>query len=64
MLVVENLSMINGMLVNLRPIQPYQAITIYNGDEIVNFSLGLGLMETVFFRSTWIDRGDYCGGLG
>ena len=35
MLVVENLSMINGMLVNFRPVQPYQAITVYNGDEIV-----------------------------
>jgi len=35
-LVVENLSMINGMLVNFRPIQAYQAVTIYDGDEIVS----------------------------
>jgi hypothetical protein len=62
MLVVENLSMINGMLVNFRPIQPYQAVTIYDADEIVRPSiLFVEVNGTVFFRGTWIDRGDYSG---
>src|SRR5271170_2192564 len=35
-LCVENLSMINGLLVNFRPVQPYQQVTVYDGDEIVS----------------------------
>jgi hypothetical protein len=58
-IVVENLSMINGILVNFRPVPPYQAVTVYDGDEIVSPSYLVHCINAiVFFGGTWIDRGD------
>jgi hypothetical protein len=52
-LVVTNLSLINGILVNFTPVLPFQSQTLYDGDEIVrrpclafiDCSVFLGLMD-------------------
>jgi FHA domain len=58
-IVVENLSMINGILLNFRPVPPYQPVTIYDGDEIVSPCYLVHCINgIVFFGGTWIDTGD------
>ena len=42
-LMVSNLSHVNGLLVNLAPLLPFDSTTVYDGDEIVHF------LPTMFF---------------
>ena len=55
-LVVTNLSLINGILVNFTPLQPFEDETLYDGDEIVLPSLDR--TDVVFFRRTRLDGAD------
>ena len=55
-LVVTNLSLINGILVNFTPLQPYQEETLYDGDEIVHSRVQQA--NIVFLGGTWANRTD------
>ncbi len=57
-IVVTNLSLINGILVNFTPVPHFQSRTLFNGDEIVSHLFGFTLLMVVFFWSSWIDRED------